>query len=631
MSAKRTTLPVRVHQIWDCIQHGPGGSNLDLEKMISIAHSLHTIPKDELVQDLESAVKDGLVKLETVKTKGVEAQVYALPDPELSSKGDHDWYCFKCHIGGPVVSCEDCPRVFHLECLEEERKPHQDLFVCPPCHITSTKPSAEKINIKQKQLNTLISYCVQRVLDWGVAWLDKADGKTWALAAGRPEKEAWRMNYFVHTPIDLDRIEQKATGGKYTSIEEFQVDCESLVHAGGCFFGTDIVKHSSMGGHFFRDIMHDISEIKLCHDCFRRSNEKDHPWWFCLPCQTPHEVVWAKQSGYPFWPAKVMKKEGNKYDVRYFGGSYDRGIVDVKSIQPIETPLATLKVRKSAAWNDAYEELQKFLDIAKNPELIESLPPRGNAAKGKGALGRTSKSDEPSPSPKRRKLSETATASTPKVTPEVKKRGRTPQKPKIASPQIKVTPRASLGNAQTNGMSTLKKNVATPKAAASNATGDQSSSSGNSKTETTVQMLNLFDEFVEKLEENHQADESTRKSKTLEETPGKSFQDPAVSSSCNESHTKPIEFGENVKGALQQYRALFTDRWLADISSVKRKQWCFNCEREAIYHCCWNTAYCSTTCQQLHWTKEHKRLCRRIKRDRNGNPIASQPLRHDDF
>ena len=38
---------------------------------------------------------------------------------------------------------------------------------------------------------------------------------------------------------------------------------------------------------------------------------------------------------------------------------------------------------------------------------------------------------------------------------------------------------------------------------------------------------------------------------------------------------------------------------------------CFNCEAEAIYWCCWNTAYCTTECQQEHWHREHKRVCRR--------------------
>lgn len=30
-----------------------------------------------------------------------------------------------------------------------------------------------------------------------------------------------------------------------------------------------------------------------------------------------------------------------------------------------------------------------------------------------------------------------------------------------------------------------------------------------------------------------------------------------------------------------------------------------------MYHCCWNTSYCSIKCQQEHWHAEHKRTCRR--------------------
>lgn len=80
---------------------------------------------------LANAVEDGLVIRETV-----EKEVYKLPPTTLAEKGDHDWYCFQCHLGGPVVMCEDCPRVYHLECLPDDRKPQKDLFVCPACHVS---------------------------------------------------------------------------------------------------------------------------------------------------------------------------------------------------------------------------------------------------------------------------------------------------------------------------------------------------------------------------------------------------------------------------------------------------------------------------------------------------------------
>lgn len=74
-----------------------------------------------------------------------------------------------------------------------------------------------------------------------------------------------------------------------------------------------------------------------------------------------------------------MKKDGNKYDVRYFGGNYERAIIDAKNILPIDTPIPQLKIRKNQNWNDAFDELQKFQDIAKNPDLVNSLPAKTNA------------------------------------------------------------------------------------------------------------------------------------------------------------------------------------------------------------------------------------------------------------
>ena len=48
-----------------------------------------------------------------------------------------------------------------------------------------------------------------------------------------------------------------------------------------------------------------------------------------------------------------------------------------------------------------------------------------------------------------------------------------------------------------------------------------------------------------------------------------------------------------------------------ELRDLKKKQWCYNCQAEAIYWCCWNTAYCSIECQQQHWDREHNEMCRK--------------------
>ena len=35
------------------------------------------------------------------------------------------------------------------------------------------------------------------------------------------------------------------------------------------------------------------------------------------------------------------------------------------------------------------------------------------------------------------------------------------------------------------------------------------------------------------------------------------------------------------------------------ITETKKKQWCANCGKEAIFYCCWNTSYCDYPCQVI--------------------------------
>ncbi|CAL1679550.1 unnamed protein product [Lasius platythorax] len=60
--------------------------------------------------------------------------------------------------------------------------------------------------------------------------------------------------------------------------------------------------------------------------------------------------------------------------------------------------------------------------------------------------------------------------------------------------------------------------------------------------------------------------------------------------------------------SLEEARKEAEEEKLRCIEETKRKQWCAKCGREAMFYCCWNTAYCDYPCQQSHWSI-HMRTC----------------------
>ena len=48
------------------------------------------------------------------------------------------------------------------------------------------------------------------------------------------------------------------------------------------------------------DPQHRLHET-LC----RYGNSRGDKYWFAKPCRPFHEILYAKQAGYPYWPAKV--------------------------------------------------------------------------------------------------------------------------------------------------------------------------------------------------------------------------------------------------------------------------------------------------------------------------------------
>ena len=58
------------------------------------------------------------------------------------------------------------------------------------------------------------------------------------------------------------------------------------------------------------------------------------------------------------------------------------------------------------------------------------------------------------------------------------------------------------------------------------------------------------------------------------------------------------------------------------INETKKKQWCANCSKEAIFYCCWNTSYCDYPCQQAHWPA-HMSSCSQVGSEENSGEAKS--------
>ncbi|XP_055607214.1 MYND-type zinc finger-containing chromatin reader Zmynd8 isoform X2 [Uranotaenia lowii] len=63
---------------------------------------------------------------------------------------------------------------------------------------------------------------------------------------------------------------------------------------------------------------------------------------------------------------------------------------------------------------------------------------------------------------------------------------------------------------------------------------------------------------------------------------------------------------------------------IRSVEQAKKKQWCTNCGKEAMFYCCWNTSYCDYPCQQKHWPT-HMNSCNQSQFNLPSSAIASKP------
>ena len=606
----------------------------------------------ETEKQLQYTCKDGLIISYTAVGKkgnktGLEQEGYRIPDQEELVKGDHDWYCFGCNNVGEVLPCSDCWRVFHPSCTKEEWT--GPTFTCTICR----EMQAGRVRkLKRKMLNTLLSYTIMRMKE-----------KTRELhKIGHREEEVNYTDFFIYKHSDLNSIESKVNNHKYRSLDEFLADTQLIYHNTHLIYGDEYKGGiAELARIMAKDCEHEVEEIKQCKSCYYLSNAKPDNW-FCQPCDPPHELVYAKLKGYSYWPAKVIREMGDKYDVRFFGGFHQRSVLPSESIKPIDVNIKKLVTKRTAAFTKACEELKKYQEnfanlpsqsddekesetsnekediesvASKEKEEVESVASKEKEDPYDFDQDMAASEEPPQESSDkeesdREKEGDDETSKTKKVKETVENGAlevSSTSSPPKKRPCLKVNSSEDIVTSSEDKVQPLTKTQAVPKVSTSTVhtqTTKKSIKQQHSQTDFSAAKCNCEEKFNKKLkdyqhkvEKEHEAN-TDKALKELSDRLLKDFEEDkqqavsrATASMLREIEKAKRQTEEKCKAEILDEMKKLQQKHKEAISQTKKKQWCYNCEEEAMYHCCWNTSYCSVKCQQEHWHKEHKRVCRR--------------------
>ncbi|KAG5268550.1 hypothetical protein AALO_G00213800 [Alosa alosa] len=618
---KRAADPKVVQFVWSAIEvirNQKQIANMDrISKYLSRVYGMH--PK-ETARQLVLAVKDGLVvETLTVGCKGskagVEQEGYWLPGDEMEQMSEgskewepesHDWYCFECHLPGEVMECDGCFRVYHMRCLSEEHRPRDSSahWQCVVCR------GSKKKNCSKHEMITYLQFIVGRMKERAVDLNKK----------GKDTKQPMYRR-LIHTQMEVENVQENITEGKYKNFEEFKADAQLIVHNTAILFGghSDQTEIARM---LYNDTCHELNELLLCKNCFYLSNARPDNW-FCYPCTPTHELVWARMKGFGYWPAKVMQKDGNQVDVRFFGYQHQRAWIPADNIQPITVNAQQLQVKRSSSWKKACEELemhQRFMTEGRSWKGLGDERPEERLDEAESSISSTSNeqlkiNQEPKAKKSRRNQP-----------PEPKEEEPEPEMEAVSSSQE--IPTATPHQPERLSVSTQTRKTGPSSSSSSTSSG---SSSGPRMQHRSTQTVNesscqnmchdkytkIFNDVKEVMKSENKREterlikEATEKLRAEMEEEKRQAVQKAVASGQAEMDRKCKQVKEKCKEELMEEMKKMVNQHKQLISQTKKKQWCYNCEEEAMYHCCWNTSYCSIKCQQEHWHADHKRTCRR--------------------
>ncbi|EDO33854.1 predicted protein, partial [Nematostella vectensis] len=263
----------------------------------------------EILKQLKLAVKDGFLNQVTTtsnhgSTKGIPQTAFRLN--QENGTDTHDWYCWRCHRPGEVILCDFCPRVFHKRCVRDGAM-SASKWRCPSCQV---RP---EMSVSTDELSKMLKFTLERM---------KEKAKDFLQPFCLEKYDDYLQ--FVIKPVDLSLLEKNVRKKHYKTAKQFREHAQWILHNAIIYFGEDR-ELTELAEAIMEDCDGELEEMVRCPDCYIQSNVRSANW-FCKPCFFPHELVWAKMTGEPPWPAKLLtwSDDQTRALVRFFGSAHQR-------------------------------------------------------------------------------------------------------------------------------------------------------------------------------------------------------------------------------------------------------------------------------------------------------------------
>eukprot|EP00795_Rhopilema_esculentum_P009616 gene9616-17375_t len=613
----------------------------------------YKLTQRETEHQLKYSVKDGLITEVKAtsnhgQNKGKGLIAYRLiPSATFEKHHDnsgHDWYCWECHREGEVALCSKCPRVFHKRCIGLSNVDLQKQFVCSVCKdLETVTPCTNRKDLAD--LNTMFTFAISRMKQ-------KADDLY------HPVKEDKEPYYkmFVYKPVCFEEIEKRVAKKEFTSVKQFVAEIDWIYH-------NAVVYHSAEDGltELAKTVISDGKRERKPHDVGYAKLGSDPPWPAKILRRSEDGLnVDVRFFGPPHQRAWIPAK--NIFDLSYKPPLKKKSKIWNQAIFELNEHVRILKERKLEV--NGIKEIDEILKESEKPETPPAVRKRGrkkrkltsnlscdsdgnnsesldaasvggdNGENGDINMDSMRMTDDYKMIAKLRETVEKLESTLQETRTELEEEKLTNEKLRQElGATKKESEEAILGmkeelqlEAQREKASAIElykkemqvtieekvaeelekermkceeriREVTEKERNDANEKLTESVAKERSQAETRLQAIMKKDreEFQRNIESfrrdaegtaQRQVEELTRKLKS-------------------EELEKRIA-QENVRRAQME-----TDRIVRDaIMTTKKKSWCSNCSSEAFYHCCWNTNYCSTDCQRVHWAA-HRYQCTR--------------------